>query len=546
MSGFPNYSVSQQMAPFLYGSPESMESLPEAQLDRARYSYSMAESELRQLLKVRSTTPNMSQRETDLKDREIGSLKQRLENSEREIENLQKIVLQQKATIHNQSQAIQNPRHQQPPLYTPQRAQSTQPTFTSAPANITRIPPPPFNLPVANRSVGNDRDLLQGLNLHGRYDRQIAPHTTAMTPFKAARIQRADEFGSPASIPLQTAVGPVPSNRYVTPVHSTAMSSVTTPGTNFTLSDSPSDPFGPIVSRHQRLPQLQSSISPSVTCSPASVFEMKPSAEQYLTGAVGREIIRQFGTVFQMAGRFALSHANVPSTAGDQAMPADIKERLLKAATTTSAFPLMSNTQTRFLLVTKVIMQWLIKHVFKVDSFEGFDPEIDSRIRATKEQIYQTTPIQVRHHYLNSIAGDIVKLREKHNFKEFFTRLTRSRGNQLWAIIYPMMHNKTTCDWEDLHELVIQAHNLAATMFTGFIEYRYEFPEIGKFFESKTTEAPFMTRMSRDELEQRRAVIKLGYLPVVTAKVYLSPEVTVLEIVQTGKTIVKLTDGDRH
>jgi hypothetical protein len=98
---------------------------------------------------------------------------------------------------------------------------------------------------------------------------------------------------------------------------------------------------------------------------------------------------RKLAYLFRMAERYCYSHMNFPSASKDAQLPAHIKERLMKAATRESAHQLGSTGSTRYLLMTKVILQWFAKHVFTQSLFAGFDNEADCRIAACKDQIYQ-------------------------------------------------------------------------------------------------------------------------------------------------------------
>lgn len=105
--------------------------------------------------------------------------------------------------------------------------------------------------------------------------------------------------------------------------------------------------------------------------------------------APDRGFTRKFSHLFRMTERYCYTHMNFPSAAKDSQLPSNVKERLMKAATRESAHQLGSTGSTRYLLMTKVILQWFIKHVFTQSLFASFDYEADRRIAACKDQIYQ-------------------------------------------------------------------------------------------------------------------------------------------------------------
>jgi hypothetical protein len=97
----------------------------------------------------------------------------------------------------------------------------------------------------------------------------------------------------------------------------------------------------------------------------------------------------KFYRLFEMAQKFAYAHMNFPSSMKDSQLPHDIKERLMSSATRESAHQLGSTGATRYYLMTKVVLQWIIKHVFKQSLFSKYDLEADYRIAALKDNIYQ-------------------------------------------------------------------------------------------------------------------------------------------------------------
>lgn len=97
----------------------------------------------------------------------------------------------------------------------------------------------------------------------------------------------------------------------------------------------------------------------------------------------------KFERLFLMAEKYCYTHMNFPSSAKDSQLPAAIKERLMKAATRESAHQLGSTGTTRYFLMTKIVLQWIVKHVFKQSLFTNFDLDADRRIVAYKDNIYQ-------------------------------------------------------------------------------------------------------------------------------------------------------------
>jgi hypothetical protein len=121
---------------------------------------------------------------------------------------------------------------------------------------------------------------------------------------------------------------------------------------------------------------------------------------------------------------------------------------------------------------------------------------------------------------LATIAEQIQKLTVNPNFDGYVNNIARNRGNELWAVLKPMMHQKTSRDWEDLHDLMIRGHELAQTMYSGSEEYKFDFPVIGQRFREDSMEPrePYRNILSSSQLEAMGATVRLGMTPLITAR----------------------------
>ena len=121
---------------------------------------------------------------------------------------------------------------------------------------------------------------------------------------------------------------------------------------------------------------------------------------------------------------------------------------------------------------------------------------------------------------LTQVANEINGLRNHPGFADFFNQLCRNRGNDLWAMVKPLMHQKTTKDWDDLFTLMQAAHKLAGAMYCGPNEWRFDFPEAGTAFRQDTmiNKDRLYTGVSGAELERRGATIKLAYAPTLALR----------------------------
>ena len=329
------------------------------------------QQELQELIRYCTDMSQMNDAESATKDRQIQDLQLRLREAELELVKLQKTVAQQQATIHTQSLAIQNPRPGHATPYCLTRGHRTHNTALKA---DPRPPPPVFGLGLTTDTPkpAADPPSIFGGHLQ-RAGETPGPRASIPAPSSwnspdtyqsrdhPSRLINVNEFGSPERLKHpDPSTSPHP---YPEPNVSEGVSAPASlpPHSTFTGSQQPDKPT---TNRPLRL------IKPSENNVPGHVAEA-------------------FQKVFRMTQQYAFAHVNNPSTAKDNALPRAIKDRLLKAASHSTAFPLMSTSHTRYLLVAKVISQWLVNFVLKTDTFAGFSEEVDGVIEINRSLIYQ-------------------------------------------------------------------------------------------------------------------------------------------------------------
>jgi hypothetical protein len=354
-------------------------------LQQSELSFSQTQQELQQAMRVRATTP-MSAVEYSAKDQEIAHLKQKLRETEEEMTRLNETIEKQKMTIKNQSEAIANPKQHFPtptshrygvnpygqgnlalppppqPIFAdaaPMNTPGTQPgpLHSSGPLSHERQNSSPFSAPRKQQPI--------------RQPQGPQAHQTA-TPFRQTR--NVNDYGSPEAI-MHTFANRGISN---TPAGSSNRGNET-PGSS---------------TRHHNhaMPSHATQPSPAPTFNPANGMALvrAPDMGPTVAGIAPSEIARKFGEVLHMTETYAYSHVNTPSTQKDNAMPQEVKQRLLNAASTTSAFQFMQTPFTRYMLVNKVILQFVIRTILKHDTFAGFDPRVDQVLENCKNQMYQS------------------------------------------------------------------------------------------------------------------------------------------------------------
>lgn len=239
------------------------------------------------------------------------------------------------------------------------------------------------------------------------------------------------------------------------------------------------------------------------------------------SGSKPAALSKAFSELFDHVVEFAYIYVNVPSTQADSNLSQELKQRLMNAATKTTAHKIMSSQNTRYLLIAKIILSWIQSNVFAEIAFVGLDKSIDDAIIDTRKKIFNNTPAPVRFVFLQEIANQFVRLKKAPNYQEFFNTLSHKRAVELWNIVRPMMYKKVDGDWQNMHDLMQEAHRAAELQLLDTAEFRLFFPKLHDPFNdaSMINMDPEFDEMAPDELMARRASVRLGAVPQVMARV---------------------------
>lgn len=122
--------------------------------------------------------------------------------------------------------------------------------------------------------------------------------------------------------------------------------------------------------------------------------------------------------------------------------------------------------------------------------------------------------------YLSEIANHTKKLVNARGFKDFMREMCRDKGNQIWKLVKPMMHQKTSNDWNDMYALMTEAHKLAIDMILSANEFTFETVDIQSRFNHNAMINKDQSMMSipAQDLVQRGAVVRLPITPKVLAR----------------------------
>jgi len=250
---------------------------------------------------------------------------------------------------------------------------------------------------------------------------------------------------------------------------------------------------------------------------------------------------QSFQALIDEAVVFAHKHVNIPSTQGDSNMPEYLKSHLLQLASKTTANRIMSNQNTRYFLVGKLILEFIIKQVFPVNSFFGFDGDIDNAIREARSKLYIDTPSNVRKAYLQEIARQFTSLKTNTQFEQWITQVIYNRAVALWNRVRPLMYANVDGDWVELHTLMTNAHKIALSMLSDDTEFRFDFPATNAPFQEFTmiNMDPEYRDIPAHSIMAAGGLVRLGAVPQVSIRVTAANGFEVIKtLVKSGVLVV--------
>ena len=82
----------------------------------------------------------------------------------------------------------------------------------------------------------------------------------------------------------------------------------------------------------------------------------------------------------------------------------------------------------------------------------------------------------------NGMAKQVSEITTKPGFNELFQRRVQEHTNAVWELVGPLTHETSENAWNDLFDLVVDAHKLALRMYSGPNEFKLDFAGTNELF----------------------------------------------------------------
>ena len=343
---------------------------------------SQNQAELQQAISARQSNRSMSVNDRD-------DLERRYQQLQRKQVELEQELAKCKVTIKTQSDIIQKPQSGHKPFpHPPFENRNAYPTPNLYP---TPIPPPRFD---PSGTVASAQNTLRQSNSYADMPHSKLKNGSRSTPGPTKvtyNISPPRTNPCPASLPGTLGYGltteqraqPLSSIYNANQPHGTYQVQNQASKNSYLPGYSQQSPNQPSYSSQSSYPTIPQQQSPEIALPMSGTLVRVTNTAQHLG------LSAKFDALFTMSERYAFAHINFPSSAKDAMLSSYIKGKLELVAGN-SAGNLMSNGQTRYYIIARVINQWISKHVLRRTCFSGLDGEIDANIEMHANSIYQS------------------------------------------------------------------------------------------------------------------------------------------------------------
>ncbi|KAI9818625.1 MAG: hypothetical protein M1832_004398 [Thelocarpon impressellum] len=225
-----------------------------------------------------------------------------------------------------------------------------------------------------------------------------------------------------------------------------------------------------------------------------------------------------FGSLFSSVENWARRFANVPDSKSVRDLPADLRGLLREAADASLTESLLAHVETRWTMVTRVVVQYLMNQVQQYDLLKDFEKEVDEKVEACKARLHPRFPTQVRKQILEELAEIANNIKTQQHYAAFIKHKINLTSGQLYTLVGFLQAKNTRTGESRLlfDQIVHEALQLGSEMFASPVEWVIDFPKLGSKYNSHSmiNRDPVMNGNPL-ELERRNIRVKLAITPTV-------------------------------
>ncbi|KAL8917679.1 MAG: hypothetical protein Q9208_007805 [Pyrenodesmia sp. 3 TL-2023] len=234
----------------------------------------------------------------------------------------------------------------------------------------------------------------------------------------------------------------------------------------------------------------------------------------------------EFTSLFKKIERFCLDNMNVPDEDADEEWPRVLAFQIAKESSPEHVTSLISDPRTRYLLIARLIIDWIESHFFKIKIIKGFSPDYDTKIYDLHRKIKAEPSIPLRRGLTQAECDTVFELTQHPSFPTWRLNQIRESTNTLLERFRAAIksHTDLALRGETFASILADAFDIGLKIATRPLAMHMWFPPSAEttlfnprcmlhrnVYAQATTVTP-------DELEKRGARIALGVTPVITVR----------------------------
>ncbi|KAI9839788.1 MAG: hypothetical protein M1838_004257 [Thelocarpon superellum] len=238
-----------------------------------------------------------------------------------------------------------------------------------------------------------------------------------------------------------------------------------------------------------------------------------PVDGRYLTGALP--------ALFDQVETWACQFANLPNHHRDIDLPGGVRQQLTEAVEASVADTFLSRVETRWCLVTRVILQMLMVPIQDLSILKGFQPAVDRRVEQCRSQLFPQMAHHARHHVMMELCAIEKHLKQQPGYEAFWAHKTAEAVEHLFSVVGPLatVNESVNEAKQALEALAREAMRLTSLMSSMPVQWVVEFPRAGaKFTAHSMVNRDHVIGGPTRDLERRNFRVSLAITPSIVMR----------------------------
>ncbi|KAI4192988.1 MAG: hypothetical protein LQ348_003001 [Seirophora lacunosa] len=230
----------------------------------------------------------------------------------------------------------------------------------------------------------------------------------------------------------------------------------------------------------------------------------------------------EFTGLFKMVETFCWDNINVPNQEGDKEWPTALANEVARESDPDHVRSLINDRRTRYLLITRIIVAWIMSHYFHIKIIKGFSRSYDKAVLDIHTRLKKESSPSVRRGLTQAEADTIAELSQLRNFDGWSTNQIRAGVNSMMSRLSPAITRNTNLVrvGQDFEAVLREAWRIGMMMATRTDSFQMWIPPSSALtlFNPRCmlNRNPYEQPGTPDELVKRRATVSLGVTPHIT------------------------------